>query len=69
MLKLPLTSITKNIIEDVTIIAAGVTVQILGTICDGIPECFNGLDEWWFCGFSKTQTISIGKFHVVILHF
>ena len=46
---------------------AGITVQILGTICDGIPECFNGLDEL-FCGFTKTKTILIGKFYIVILH-
>ena len=58
----------KNIYEDVTILAAGITVQIMATICDGTPECFKGVDEW-FCGFTKTHTILIGKHHIVIMHF
>ena len=48
-------------VEDVTILAAGITVQIMATICDGTPECFKGVDEW-FCGFTKTKTILIGKY-------
>ena len=59
---------TEEIVEDATILAAGITVQIMATICDGTPECFNGVDEL-FCGFTKTQTILISKYHIVIMHF
>ena len=58
----------EDVIEDVTIVAAGITVTITATICDGIPECFNKLDEL-FCGFTKTKTILIGKYHIVITRF
>ena len=60
-------------VEDVTILAAGITVQIMATICDGTPECFEGVDglpvDEWFCGFKKYETILIGKYHIVIMHF
>ena len=59
---------TNSFYEFVDIIAAGITVQIMATICDGTPECFERVDEL-FCGFTKTKTILIGKHHIVIMHF
>ena len=57
-----------DFVDDVTILAAGITVQIMATICDGTRDCFKGVDEL-FCGFTKTKTILIGKHHIVIMHF
>ena len=46
---------------DVTIIPNGTTVQILGVACDGIYNCWDGIDEKLFCGFTPFQIVGIGK--------
>ena len=43
-----------------TIIPSGIIVQILATYCDGLPECWNGIDEE-NCGSTMFKTVSIGK--------
>jgi hypothetical protein len=47
---------------NVTVIPDGVVVQILGTRCDGVIECWNGEDEE-MCGFNTFVTFGAGKFH------
>ena len=46
---------------NVTVIARGTTVQIFGVACDGISNCWDGIDEKLFCGFTSFQTVGIGK--------
>ena len=43
----------------VTVIPRGTIVQILGIRCDGISNCWGGIDEW-FCGFNSLETVGIG---------
>ena len=45
---------------NVTVIPKGTTVQIPGVRCDGILDCWDGIDEE-FCGFNSFQTVGIGK--------
>jgi hypothetical protein len=49
------------IIHNATIIPNGTTVQIPGVKCDGIFNCWDGIDEKLFCGFTSFQTVGIGK--------
>ena len=53
-------SFYKKTIYNVTVIPRGTTVQILGVRCDGISNCWNGIDED-FCGFTSFETVGIGK--------
>ena len=46
---------------NVTVIPRGTIVQILGIKCDGISNCWDGIDEKLFCGFTSFQTVGIGK--------
>ena len=46
---------------NVTVIPSGTTVQIPGVKCDGISNCWDGIDEKLFCGFTSFQTVGIGK--------
>ena len=46
---------------NVTVIPSGTTVQIQSVKCDGIFNCWDGLDEKLFCGFTSFQTVGIGK--------
>ena len=48
------------------LIPRGVIVQILGTHCNGILECWNGKDEE-NCGSTMFKTVLIGK-HYPFLH-
>ena len=43
-----------------TAISRGTTVQIPGVRCDGIFDCWGGIDEE-FCGLNSFQTIGVGK--------
>ena len=45
----------------VTVIPRGTIVQIPGVKCDGISNCWDGIDEKLFCGFTSFQTVGIGK--------
>ena len=45
---------------NVTVIPHGTTVYIMSTRCDGVPECWNNIDEEG-CGFNTSQTILFGK--------
>ena len=49
------------IIHNATIIPNGTTVQIPGVKCDGIFNCWDGIDEKLSCGFTSFQTVGIGK--------
>ena len=57
----------------VTVIPRGTIVQIPGVKCDGISNCWDGIDEKLFCGFTSFQTVGIGKqfkhFLWTIIHF
>ena len=46
--------------RNVTVINKGTIVKIMATRCDGIPECFNAIDEE-NCGFSTFENIFTGK--------
>ena len=43
-----------------TVIPRGTTVQIQGDRCDGILDCWDGIDED-FCGLNSFETVGIGK--------
>ena len=45
---------------DVIVIPKGTTVQIPGIRCDGIYNCWDGIDEE-FCGFTPFHTVGIGN--------
>ena len=49
---------------NVTVIPRGTIVQISGITCDGISNCWDGIDEKSFCGFTPFQTVGIGKYFV-----
>ena len=46
---------------NVTVIPRGTFVKILGIKCDGISNCWDGIDEKSFCSFTPFQTVGIGK--------
>ena len=46
---------------NVTVIPNGTTVLIQGVKCDTNVDCWDGIDEKLFCGFSSFQTFGIGK--------
>ena len=50
-----------NIKSNVTVIPRGTIVEITGIKCDGISNCWDGIDEKLFCGFTPFQTVGIGK--------
>ena len=50
--------------QNLTVIPQGVIVRILGTRCDGIPDCWNKVDEY-NCGFSQLITALIGNLFTV----
>ena len=52
---------TCNIKYNVTVIPRGTIVQISGVKCDGISNCWDGIDEKSFCSFTPFQTVGIGK--------
>ena len=60
-------SVISNIYDDnhvkynVTVIPSGTTVPIVVVRCDGIDNCWDGIDEKSFCGFTSFQTVGIGK--------
>ena len=45
---------------NVTVIPRGTTVHIQGVRCDGISDCWDGIDEQ-SCGFNSYQIVGIGK--------
>ena len=49
---------------NLTVIPQGVIVSIHGTRCDGVPNCWNKIDEN-NCGFSKLITVLIGNLFTV----
>ena len=51
-------------IQNQIVIPQGVIVKILGTRCDGIPDCWNKVDEY-NCGFSQLITALIGNLFTV----
>ena len=50
--------------QNLTVIPQGVIVRILGTRCDGVPDCWNKIDEN-NCGFSQLITALIGNIFTV----
>ena len=50
--------------QNLTVIPQGVIVSILGTRCDGIPDCWNKVDED-NCGYSQLITFLIGNLFTV----
>ena len=44
---------------DIPVINYGTVVEIQSTRCNGIKECWNGIDELE-CGFSSSDTILLG---------
>ena len=50
--------------QNLTVIPQGVIVRILGTRCDGVPNCWNKIDEN-NCGFSELITVLIGNLFTV----
>ena len=50
--------------QNLTVIPKGVIVRILGTRCDGVPDCWNKTDEN-MCGFSELISVLIGNLFTV----
>ena len=50
--------------QNLTVIPRGVIVSILGTRCDGIPDCWNKVDED-NCGYSQLKTFLMGNLFTV----
>ena len=50
--------------QKITVIPQGVIVSILGTRCDGIPDCWNKVDED-NCGYSQLKTFLMGNLFTV----
>ena len=50
--------------QNLIVIPQGVIVSILGTRCDGIPDCWNKVDEYK-CGYSQLITFLIGNLFTV----
>ena len=48
---------------DIPVINYGTVVEIQSTRCNGIKECWNGIDELE-CGFSTSDTILIGMLSI-----
>ena len=49
-----------SFVLDVVVIPNGTIVEIVATKCDGIPECWDEIDEI-NCGFNTSMTALIGK--------
>ena len=57
-----------NYKNNVIVIEAGTTVQIQAVKCNGISECWKGVDEA-DCGFSTFETMVFGNIYFFFLKF